>query len=116
MPQGCAAVSSFYRGSDVEALDEKALIELASLDLARALRISEPLRPCVALTRRWNDVIPHYAPGHASRMSELLASLNANLPDIALAGCCIAGVSVEQVVARGRAVAREIVGREGAWR
>lgn len=113
-PQGCAAVSSFYRGSDVEALDEKALIELASLDLARALRISEPLRPRVALTQRWNDVIPHYAPGHAARMSELLARLATDLPGLQLAGCYTAGVSVEQVVARGRAVARAIVERAGS--
>jgi hypothetical protein len=45
-------------------------------------------------------------------MRALLADLDERAPGIELAGNCVAGVSVEHVIARGRAVARKIQRRK----
>ena len=109
-PEGCVAVSSFYASVDVEGLDAPALARLACEDLARALGESRLPTPRVVETRRWRDVIPRYAPGHAARMEEVETRMRRDLPGLRLAGCYVAGVSVDDVIARGRAVAREILG------
>jgi protoporphyrinogen/coproporphyrinogen III oxidase len=78
-PRGCIAVTSFYKTDDVERMNEKDLIDQACRDLALALRESRVPAPRVALSQRWTDVIPHYAPGHADRMQDLLR--RAIIPD-----------------------------------
>jgi oxygen-dependent protoporphyrinogen oxidase len=109
-PEDCVAVSSFYQSSEVDGRDEKALVELACEDLARATGETRRPRARVSDIRRWTDVIPRYAPGHADRMAELGYAVSARLPGLHLAGSYVAGVSVEQVIACGRAVAGEILG------
>lgn len=109
-PEDCAAVSIFYRSSTTDGLDEEGIAALAAGDLARALRQARPPRVLVADIRRWTDVIPRYAPGHAGRMAELARALDEALPGLHLAGSYVAGVSVEQVINRGRATADEIMG------
>ena len=108
-PEGCVAVSSFYASADVGRADGPELAAIAGEDLARAL--GEPRRPEVVAfdVRRWKEGIPRYEPGHAARMDEIEASARRELPGLHLAGSYLAGVSVDQVIARGRAVAREIL-------
>ncbi len=108
-PEGCVAVSSFYQSGDVDGLDERAQSALACEDLSRALGEPRVPRTRVADIRRWRDVIPRYAPGHLERMDEIERTAREHLPGLHLAGSYVAGVSVEQVVARGRAVAAEIL-------
>ena len=108
-PEGCAAVTSFYKSDDVERMNESELREQASRDLALALRSASVPRPRVAVVQRWADVIPHYAPGHARRMRDLVGAMRSELPRVHLAGSYVAGVSVDDVIARGRAVAAEIL-------
>ncbi len=108
-PRGCIAVTSFYKTDDVGRMNENELITQGCRDLALALREPREPRPRVALTQRWSDVIPHYAPGHADRMRDLLQRVASAHPGLHLAGSYVAGVSVEDVIARGRAVAGEIL-------
>jgi oxygen-dependent protoporphyrinogen oxidase len=107
-PEGRCSVSTFYRAADVDGLDDARLVDQACQDLALATRGPKP-NPKTVHIRRWNDVIPRYEPGHARRVQQLLAALERELPGIELAGSAIAGLSVEHVIARGRAVARKIV-------
>lgn len=110
-PRGSLAVTSFYKSDDVERMNEKELISQACRDLALALRQAKPPRASLALTKRWTDVIPHYAPGHAARIAELLHRIQSDMPGLHLAGSYVAGVSVDDVIARGRAVAASILAR-----
>lgn len=107
-PPRSIAVSSFYKTADVEGLSESALAEEACRDLARALGLARTPRAKIVLARSWSDVIPRYAPGHAERMRQLLQQVETHLPGIHLAGCYTAGISVDQVISRGRAVAGAI--------
>ena len=109
-PEGRVAVSSFYQQSDVEGLDDGRAIDLACEDLARALGEPRTPRAAVADVRRWTDVIPRYSVGHLDRIDGLLRETSRTLPGLHLAGSYVAGVSVDQVVARGKAVAREVLG------
>jgi oxygen-dependent protoporphyrinogen oxidase len=107
-PRDGIAVTCFYKSGDVEGMNEQALSARAGRDLALALGRAEPPRPRVVLTQRWTDVIPHYAPGHADRMRDLLRELESRAPGLQLAGSYVAGVSVDDVIARGRAAAAAI--------
>ena len=107
-PEGSVALSSFYAQSEVLGLDDRQAAALACEDLARALARSRVPRARTFDVRRWTDVIPRYAPGHAGRIEELLRAA-ARVRGLHLAGSYVAGVSVEQVIARGRAVARELL-------
>ena len=92
-------------------MNERQLFEQACRDLALALGEPRAPRPRFALCRRWNDVIPHYAPGHADRMRDLVARIDGELAGLHLAGSYVAGVSVDDVIARGRTVARAVLER-----
>jgi oxygen-dependent protoporphyrinogen oxidase len=109
-PDGCAAMSSFYSSADVEHLKDRDLAALACEDLARALGERLAPVPVAHAVLRWKDAIPRYAPGHAERMGELASSAKRDLEGLHLAGSYVAGLSVDQVIARGRAVAAEILG------
>jgi oxygen-dependent protoporphyrinogen oxidase len=108
-PEGCVSVAGFYRGEELEALDEAARIAQAGRDLALALGFPEAPRPQVGATRSWKNVIPRYSTGHRARVRKLCATLAQSAPGLHLAGPWVDGVSVEMVIARGRAVARAIV-------
>jgi oxygen-dependent protoporphyrinogen oxidase len=111
-PLGAIAVSSFYKNTDVEGLSDSDLAEEACRDLARALRLRASPGARISFVQRWNDVIPRYAPGHADRVNEVVAGVDTHMPGIHLAGCYTAGISVDQVILRGRAVARAVAEKE----
>jgi oxygen-dependent protoporphyrinogen oxidase len=107
-PPGGRSVASFYRGADVRQLPDGALIALAEADLGLALGTAAPPRACAAQVERWTDVIPRYAPGHDRALAQLEVDLAVAAPDLALAGSHVGGVSVDQVIATGRAAARAL--------
>jgi len=111
-PGGGTSIASFYRTSDVEALDESALVGLACGDLALVLRSDAKPRPTVHHIQRWSDVIPRLEPGHDRRMNAITNALIEREPTLHLAGSFIGGVSVDSVIATGRRVAREVQRRE----
>jgi oxygen-dependent protoporphyrinogen oxidase len=111
-PPGGASVASFYRGADVADLDATQLVDLAAEDLRLVLGVAERPRPDTHFIRRWNDVIPRYAPDHDKRMKSLLDDLREREPGIHLGGAFTGGVAVGAVLARGRAVAREVLFQE----
>ena len=108
-PPGCVSVAGFYRGEDLEALDESARIAQSGRDLALALGLSAAPQPRVGATRSWKNVIPRYSTGHRGRVRALCAMLAQRAPGVHLAGPWVDGVSVESVIARGRAVARALL-------
>ena len=112
-PEGSVALSSFYRESEVRGLDDRGAAALACEDLARGLLEPRAPRPRVVEVWRFTDVIPRYAPGHADAIAELLRRTAQTLPGAHFAGSFVAGVSVGEVIARGRAVAREILAGSG---
>lgn len=115
-PSGAQAVSSFYRTQDLgsDANDDARIVTRAAHDLARAVGSARAPDVELGLVRRWSQVIPRYAPGHARRVDALRTRLADETPGIELAGNFVAGVSVDQVIARGREVARTLLeGREG---
>jgi len=110
-PAGASSVASIYRARDLAGLDDAAVIDRAGKDLAAALGHDATPAPCTSLVTRWNNVIPRYSIGYAQRMNDLVLALAVHLPGIDLAGSFVAGVSVEEVIARGRAVARAALER-----
>lgn len=113
-PEGSLSIAGFYRGEELEALDEGARIAQAGLDLKLALGLREEPRPLVGATRSWKNVIPRYSTGHRARVRALCAELAQRAPSLHLAGPWVDGVSVEMVLARGRAVARAILEGRGS--
>ncbi|MCY2959292.1 MAG: protoporphyrinogen oxidase [Planctomycetota bacterium] len=107
-PGGARSVASFYRGSDVDGLDDSALASLARQDLELAIGSSVP--PAVAVhVERWTEVIPRHSPGHADRVRHVRAALRQRAPGLHLAGAWVGGVSVEQVLTSGRAAADDVL-------
>ena len=111
-------MSSFYPGDSVEGMTEAELIDLACRDLALALGERRTPRARVAEVVRWprsasdaseQAVIPRYAPGHAARIARLERALAEHLPGVSIAGSYVGGLSVDQVIGRGRAVARRLL-------
>jgi oxygen-dependent protoporphyrinogen oxidase len=113
-PEGCFSSAGFYRGEELEALDEGARIAQAGRDLALALGLARAPQARVHATRSWKNVIPRYSPGHRARVRALCAVLAQRAPAVHLAGAWVDGVSVEAVIARGRAVARAIAAGRGS--
>jgi oxygen-dependent protoporphyrinogen oxidase len=108
-PQGCIAVTSFYRTDTVERWAAGTVAAEAAEDLRRALRMRAAPTPRVVDVLAWEGVIPRYAPGHRARNAELQRRLAGDAPGLRLAGCHTGGVSVDQVIARGRAIARSVL-------
>jgi len=108
-PAGTAAVSSFYRTDDVANDDENSLRERALRDLVLATGLTESPEIIVSRVQRWQEVIPRYGVGHGRLVADLDASVAAELPGIALAGNYMGGVSVDDCIARGRAVAAKVL-------
>lgn len=107
-PQGMQSIACFYSRSSLEGLDERARIEQAGRDLALALGWKTTPRAIVSRIWNWNQVIPRYSAGHRDRVNALQQSLRARTPGLHLAGPWVGGVSVEQVIARGRSVAADV--------
>ena len=105
-------MSSFYRAADVRGLDEPELAEHAARDLAIALDWKSEPDIHVARMQSWSDVIPRYGVGHDRSMARIERRLAAVAPGVRLAGSYTGGVSVEDCIARGRAVAAELLGTE----
>lgn len=108
-PAGHHAVTSFYASAELPHLGERELAEFAARDLQTALGLARAPAPVFARVLRWDGVIPRYASGHKDRMTDVERELASRAPGITLAGSYTGGVSVEQVVARGRAVARALL-------
>lgn len=108
-PTGHHAVTSFYASADLPRGSERELADFAARDLQAALGLARAPAPVFARVLRWDGVIPRYAPGHRDRMTNVERELAARAPGLSLAGSYTGGVSVEQVIARGRAVARAIL-------
>lgn len=109
-PKGLRSTASFYASSTLEGLDDASRIAQAGRDLALAMGWKQPPRPIASRIWNWNSVIPRYSIGHRERVQALEEQLAASAPGLHLAGPWVGGVSVEQVIARGRSVAMHING------
>lgn len=105
-PAGCFAVTSIYRTSDLETRERDGIVRTACADLALACGAAHAPRPRVASVQEWREVIPQYSLGHARRIGAAERELARALPGLFLGGAYTGGVSVDDVIARGRALAR----------
>jgi len=110
-PDGAVLLRCIFGGArDAAAceLDDDALIAQARADVARALGVdAEPVHASVV---RWAEGIAQVKVGHAARLAEVEAL--ARSKRLVLAGAGFHGVAVNDLVADGRRVAREVA----AWR
>lgn len=111
-PQGASSVASFYRGTDVEQLDDSALARLAEQDLSLAIAAPVP-RAAVMHVERWNEVIPRHSPGSADRVAAIRRTLRESARGLHVAGAWVDGVSVENVLSSGRSAADRILEEKG---
>lgn len=111
-PEGDAAVTSFYRTEDVVNEDEHTLRARALRDLVLATGQPNAAEVVASRIQRWENVIPRYGVGHARIVDDLCATVASALPGLALAGNYTGGVSVDDCIARGRAVAEDILAQE----
>ena len=112
-PDGGISISSFYRAQDVNGFAEDELVERAAKDIAKALKrdVTPDVKAHAIL--RWDGVIPRYSVGHVERVQEIEAAVAREAPGIELCGSWSGGVSVDNVIARGREIARRIIEAEG---
>lgn len=121
-PSGTSSVTAMFRGGDVAHLVGDELIGRAVLAVERGLegyerahaeapRRAAPPRVVASRVQRWTNVIPRYAPGHAERFDALQRSAARTLPGLHLAGNYVGGVSVDDRLGHGRAVAAHIADR-----
>ena len=103
-PAGGFSVASFYRTNDLPQ-DDDAAARFAADELRAALAWPEAPPLVAQRVMRWPSVLPQYTRGHRERMQELETQLQTEAPGIAIAASFLGGVSVEDVLARGRAVA-----------
>lgn len=108
-PAGGAAVSCFYGHRATADLTAEGLIEMALEDLARALGLPRAPAAGVARVVDWPQGIAQYEPEHDRRVRDFEAQVRASVPGLHLAGSYTRGVSVEQVIARGREVAAHLL-------
>ncbi|HEY5095876.1 MAG TPA: protoporphyrinogen oxidase [Candidatus Eremiobacteraceae bacterium] len=113
--EGDALVTAFFGGAldptaAIEADDE--LLTIAHADLRRAMKISGA-KPRLAAVFRWDTGIPQYNIGHEVRLRSIEASL-ARLPEIALCGNFLRGISVGDCVRQAREVALRLTGAGSA--
>lgn len=113
-PANCVTVTSFFHASTVQGWPDASIAELASRDLALALRRPSTYPIVVSRVLHWNDVIPRYAPNHDRHMNELVDHLALRAPGLRLAGSFLGGVAVDRVLAQGRATAKSIEAAGGA--
>ena len=102
-------MTSYYRTEDLACTTPADWIAAAERDLARALGIPAPPRANASQVQSIDDAIPRHSVGHADRMREVERAVHAALPRIHLTGSYLSRVSVEDVVAHGRALAARIV-------
>ncbi len=108
-PRGMHSTASFYARSALEGLDDGERIAQAGRDLALGLGWKRPPQALASRIWNWNSVIPRYSPGHRDRVEALEQLLRSRAAGLHLAGPWVGGVSVEQVIARGRLVAGRIL-------
>ena len=103
------AVTSFYASGSIADIGERDFADFAAADFARAVGLrNTPQRTATHVTH-WTDVIPRYASGHRDHIAAAERELAGCAPGLVLAGSYTGGVSVEQVITRGRDVARAIL-------
>ena len=109
-PSGGFSVASFYRSDDVDPSDPEHTTRIAVDELSRSLGWKETPPLVAREILSWKDVIPQYTIGHNERMARLEQILSESAPGVHVAASYIGGVSVEDVLARGRSVAGRIAG------
>jgi oxygen-dependent protoporphyrinogen oxidase len=108
-PEGHVLLSAFVGGrTDPEIVgeSEERIAAVVEGELRRVLGCRG--EPVFRHVRRWPQAIPQYELGHG-RFADRAAEIEAALPGLRLAGNFLGGVSVPDCVARGTAIAREIL-------
>ncbi len=102
-------------------LDDAALIERLATELTDLLGVEAA--PVATHLRRWPSAVPRPAPGHAERIAEVHADLEALDPPVAVAGSAFQGGAIPETIASGRRAAERTwaalagpPGRSGARR
>jgi len=101
-PAGALACTAFYSPEDLPD------------DEGEAVRLGWGVAPTPAAGRvlLWRSAIPQYDIGHLERVGAAVAALEKEEPTLRLAGNYVSGVSIEDVLRRGREVAGALAGRE----
>jgi oxygen-dependent protoporphyrinogen oxidase len=107
-PDGFVLTNNFIGGETDRAaveLSDDELIQIVHRDLQKALGITgEPHRLPIT---RWTRAIPQYNLGHAARVATIEAALTAR-PGLHLAGNYLRGVSLGDLIKRGKELAQTI--------
>ena len=106
-PPGCVLMRVFVGG----ALDPGAM-ELSDDELVALCRgevgtlLGARGEPKLTRVERWSHAMPQYHVGHVARVARITAAV-ARHPGLGLAGAAYTGVGIPQVIASGRAAARQ---------
>lgn len=111
---GGAAVTCFFAEDWARGSSPEQRAALARRDLAHALRLPAAPEAEAFWCVDWPGAIPQYAVEHGVRIAGLETELAERAPRLHLAGSYTAGLAVNQVLARGRAVAAQIQGAASA--
>ncbi len=88
-------------------LDDDTLTSRLISDFRTAIQVDqEPLNSRVV---RWPEALPHYAPGHATRVEQILASVAKDAPQVQLVGAAYEGTQLPVCIGSGRDAAARIL-------
>jgi oxygen-dependent protoporphyrinogen oxidase len=94
-------------------LDDSTLLTRATREVGQLLGASGS--PSFARVERWEGSMPQYHLGHMERVARI-HQLVADIPGCGLAGAALEGVGIPQVIASGRAAARQAMATSSSCR
>lgn len=87
-------------------LDDAALVEALSADLATTMGLSAP--PLAARVTRWIDGLPQFRPGHPARVARWRATIAHDAPGLQFIGAACDGLGLPVCIRQGRHAAAAI--------
>lgn len=108
-PDGGSTVSMMLPSAEVQNMSDERLIRHAHDQLALAIGHAAAGQVRTSVIARIDAAIPIYTIGHSERISALRRSISRAMPGLELAGSWLAGVSVNDCIASGKAAAEAVL-------
>lgn len=108
-PEGGSTVTMMLPAAEVQNMGEEHLVRYAHDQLGLAIGRAAAGQVHTSVVARIDAAIPIYSIGHAERISALRRSIRRAMPNLEFAGSWLAGVSVNDCIASGKAAADAIL-------
>lgn len=108
-PEGGSTVTIMLPSDEVENMGDEQLVKHAHKQLTLAIGSEAAGQVRTSVVAHMSPAIPKYTIGHADRITDLRRSIGRAMPGLELAGSWLAGVSVNDCIASGKAAAQAVL-------